>query len=228
MAKTNFKPTPEETKIEEGKKAGKVANKKAAKKKLDKEAKKLAEKAVIEIAAALPAGEATSFLQDHAEHQKAEESIAAAQKWKRTVRARMKTKKIDMSCYDRVNKLFKMDKDDMLAKKATEARYEKQLGLALSPDQQQIVTGIEAKRENARAAMSELSDGATGKEVGSGNNPIGHNSGKRTPAEIAAETIALREAVSGVPEKNEKIGSAARHLHHPTDKDLPHPARIYQ
>ncbi len=224
MAKTNIEPMPDETKIKEGKKASKAANKQAAKKKLDKEAKKLAEKAVVEIAAALPAGEATSFLQDHAEHQKAEEAIAAAQKWKRTVRARMKTKKIDMSCYDRVNKLFKMDKDDMLAKKSTEALYEKQLGLELSPEQEKLVTGIEAKRENARAAMSELSDGATGKEVG-GGSPIGHNSGKRTPAEIAAETAALRQAVTGVPEKNEKVGAGFRH---PTAKDLPHPVRTLQ
>ncbi len=210
MAKTSFKPTPDETKIEDGKAASKAANKKATKKKLDKEAKKLAEKAVLSIAESLPAGEATSFLQDHAEHQKAEEAIAAAQKWKRTVRARMKQKKIDMSCYDRVNKLFKMDRDDMLAKKATEALYEKQLGLDLTDDQKKTVAAIESKRENARAAMAELSDGATGKEVGGGDSPIGHNSRKRLPEEVKKETDALRAAITGVPVKNEDAGKSFR------------------
>lgn len=207
MPKTSAKPSTDEEKMEDSKKASKAANKKAAQKKIDKEAKKLAEKAVVDMAAELPAGEATSFLQDHAEHQKAEQAIAAAQKWKRTVRARMKQKKIDMACYDRVNKLFKMEKEDRLARKATEALYEKQLGLELSPEQEAIVQDIEIKRENARAAMAELHGNETGKEIGSGDSPIGHNSKKAAPED---ETPAFLRGSKDMPAKNDEVGKKFR------------------
>lgn len=195
MSKTNIKPTPDDERIAESKKNAKAAGKKQAAKKLDRAAKKLADKAVLEIAADLPAGQGNAFVQLHAEHRKAEEAIAAGQKWKRTVRAKMKGIKVDMSCYDRVNKLSKMEPADVTAKKATEALYEQQLAMPLSPEQQKIVDGINAKRADAREAMPEMGTGDAGKEIGSGG-PIGHNSnpqGNATAPIVPPRNDAIRK-----------------------------------
>lgn len=196
------KKDPTEKKIENGKKAAKLANKKLAKRKVEKEAKRLADKSIMEMASDMNGGQGNSFVKLHAEHRKAEEQIAAAQKWKRNVRAQMKGMKVDMSCYDRVNKLSKMDPADVTAKKATEALYEKQLSLPLSEDQKKMVAEIDTKRENARAAMADLNGGETGKEIGSGTEAP-----EPTP-ETMPEPTTEPAKESEVPERNDAIAAS--------------------
>lgn len=195
-------------KVKTSKKNAKAATVKKDKRKIDTEAKKLADQAIIGIAAALPGGQGNQFVQLHAEHQEAVKAMAAAGKWKRNVRAKMRTIKIDMACYDRVDKLSQMDPSDVLAKKATEALYEENLSLPLSEDQKKLISDIHVKRENARAAMSELNGGETGKEVGTGM--IGHNSD--ADAENGEENAnpAAQANVVAMPQRNESVGGEYR------------------
>lgn len=160
-------------KVAEGKSAAKNAKKIGDKNKIGREAKRLQDKEVMVIAAELPAGQGNSFLKMHVEHGKAEIAIAAAQKWRRTVRASMKGIKIDMDAYNRVNKLAKMDPNDVKAKKTTEALYERTLGLETSPEQNALIDDINKKREDARVAMAQVNGGDTGKEIGSGSSEAG-------------------------------------------------------
>ena len=160
------KSTQPEEKLAEGKKASKAANKKAADKKLNAEAKRLGEKAVMEIAANMPAGDGNAFIATFNKYVKAVAGRRAAAKLVSNVRSEFKSFKVDMRAFDRVFKLFEMDAQDAAALKATEALYEKQIGLKLSPEQEAILTNIQVERENSRAAMSELNGGTAGKEVG--------------------------------------------------------------
>ncbi len=182
-------------KVAEGKKAARVAKKIGDKNKISKEAKKLSDKAVLAIAADLPAGQGNTFVKLHIEHGKAEAACAAAAKWKRDVRSSMKGIKIDMDAYNRVNKLSKMDPNDVTAKKTTEALYEKQLSMVTSEEQNELIDNVNKKREAARAAMSEIhGDDDAGKEVGSGNK--------------AASNDEIDEVEEKLPERNEVLTSS--------------------
>lgn len=181
--------------MEEGKKAAAKANKEAAKNKVNKEAKKIAERNLIEMAAALPVGESNTFLKLFSDYCKAVTACRAAAKVKGSIRKQLKSGiKVDMAAFDRVFKLFEMDPTDVAARKATEALYEKQLGLELSSEQKEIVDDLIEKREDARIAMANTNGGDTGKEVGSAAKEGGEQKGP----------------LPTLPERNERLSSGFR------------------
>lgn len=181
-----------EKKLKEGKKAASAAVKMKAKNKIASEAKKLGEKAAMEIASNLPAGEGNAFIKTFAEYGKAVEVRRVAAKNVSNVRAKLKAMKVDMSCFDRVFKLSEMDAQDVAAKKATEALYENQLSMELSDDQKVIVENINKNRDAARATDQGQATN-TGKEVGSATN-------------------ASVQADASLPAANEALGKSFRPL----------------
>ena len=191
-------PVTTEEKLADAKKASKSANKKQKAKKVNAAAKKLAEKTVIEMAADMPAAKGNAFITEFNNYVKAVGQCRAAAKLKGSVRSKLKSFKVDMKAFDRVFKLYEMDEGDVAALKATEALYEQQVGMKLSPEQKAIVGAIETKRENNRAAMATVTGNEIGKSVGSTEPPIGHNS-----AQAANEGAAM-------PERNEAVVAGLR------------------
>lgn len=197
MRKKIAKPLDNAEEINEKKAAENKKNSKAADKKKHKEMlKRESDKMLLDMAAKMPAGPGKKFINDniildnlHAEKLKIARAIGAKRK-------EMRGDKIDLACLDRVRKLREMEPEDVAAKKATEALYEQQLGLALSSDQKGVLSNLSKKREEDKASIIRASGGDTGKEVGSGTS-------------------------SGIPEMNETLSihngsheeDAVRHVH---------------
>lgn len=211
MSKKSILP---EEKLAEGKKASKIANKKSADKKLNAEAKKLGEKAMMEIAANLPAGEGNAFIQLFNKYVQNVKAVRIANKSKSNVRSELKAIKVDMRAFDIAFRLFEMDIEDMLALEATVALYKRQIGLKLSVEQDAIITNIQVGRENARASMAELNGGTSGKEVGTdtvGSTVAADGAGTAGEHEELGNmpaTVGNMPAVT--PARNDSIGKGFR------------------
>jgi hypothetical protein len=163
MKKEPTKKTDEEVKESKAnaKKATKAANKKAM--------KAASDKLLVTMAADMPGANASkSFLDLNGQLDKIELEAAKLNLAKRGVRGELRKMKVDLSALDRVRKLRKMEPEDVVAKKATEALYEEQLSMPLSDEQKAILKALNAKREENKKAILAASGGHTGKEVGTG------------------------------------------------------------
>lgn len=171
-------------------KATKSAEKKAVMNKVAKEAKKLGDKALLEVAATLPAGGAKTLIAKVHAHDAA---LAEIKKWnlvKKGIRADLREMKIELRPLDHVLKLRAMDPEDAKSFKATEALYTQTLGLELSPQQKASVEEINKKREDARKAMASIHGDDAGKEVGTGTDEEAEEDAPAIPAK--------NEAISGL------------------------------
>ena len=163
MKKEPTEKTDEEVKESKSnaKKATKAANKKAL--------KAASDKLLVTMAADMPGANASkSFLDLNGQLDKIELEAAKLNLAKRGVRGELRKMKVDLSALDRVRKLRKMEPEDVVAKKATEALYEEQLSMPLSDEQKAFLKALNAKREENKKAILAASGGNTGKEVGTG------------------------------------------------------------
>ena len=106
--------------------------------------------------------------------------------------------KIELRAYDRVRRLKKMDPEDVKSLKATEALYEDQLGLELSPQQKQNLEELAVKREEARVALAQVNGGEAGNEIGSNAH------------KAAAEPNLTPGGLPSLPQRNEELTKGFR------------------
>ena len=181
-----------EDKIAETKKNARAASKKKA----ANDIKRAADKIVLKMGAALPAGEAKTLIQVTQNLDKLDAQTKAINLAKRGERAKLKEMKIPMKEYDHVRKLRAMEPEDVRSFKANTTLLEQQLMMDLSPEQKEIVKGINEKREAARNAMASITGAGEGKEVGSKS--------------AAAPANDLTEQSSAIPERNDSVGGKYR------------------
>jgi hypothetical protein len=149
--------------VKETKANAKKASKAAAKLAM----KKAADKILVSMAGDFnAAGASKSFLNSNLRLDKLETQKDVINKAIRGERATLRQMKVDLRCLDRVRKLRKMEPEDVRALKATEALYEEQLNMELSPEQKKVVDDLNKQREENKKAMLNANGGDTGKEVG--------------------------------------------------------------
>jgi hypothetical protein len=176
--------------VKEKKKNARAADKKKKKDALNKAADRL----IVDIALQQPGANASkTFLSLNADLDKLDAEAAKHRLARRGVRGRLREMKVDLSSLDRVRKLKNMEPEDVIAKKATEALYEQQLGLNLSDDQKHLLGKLNEKQEADRQALIKASGGNTGKEVGSAvdeealpakNEALAHSASEGSPSNI--------------------------------------------
>jgi len=147
------------------KRATKAANKKAL--------KAASDKLLVDMASNMPGHNASkNFIDLNMKLDKIELEAEKLNLAKRGVRGELRKIKVDLSALDRVRKLRKMEPEDVVAKKATEALYEEQLSMPLSDKQKAILADLNKKREDNRKAILAASGGHTGKELGTSSSRI--------------------------------------------------------
>lgn len=162
-----FKKNPNVEKTEETVKETKKNAKAATKAAGCQAAKEAGDKLIVGMAQALPGhNSAKSFLSHNFTLDKLDMEAERVNLARRGVRGELRKMRVDLGCLDRVRKLRKMEPEDVVAKKATEALYEEQLSMPLSDEQKQIVKDLNQQREENKKSMLKASGGETGKEVG--------------------------------------------------------------
>lgn len=194
MSKTAIKPTPEEKKVKEGKTASREANKKSKKNKIKVAAKKLTDKAILDMATNMSAGQASEFVKRNMTLDKLDEQQEILNAAKRAEWAGLKTIKVNCEALRLVRRWRKKESADLQSLKAELALYQQSLDMYLTDEEKKVITDINVRRENSHAAMADMG-GETGKEIGSGM--VGHNSN------AGGEGDAL-------PERNESVGAGFR------------------
>jgi hypothetical protein len=150
---------------------GKSASKSADNTKLKNKMKKAADSAMVEMAAALPAGGA-NLLKVAAKKLKdvrARKKVLNAEE--RAIFASLKEGKINIKDFKTVYRWSEMEPGDVKSEKATCALYAEQMEMELSPAEKASIEEINNRREEARKLT--LATGDTGKEVGSAVNTGG-------------------------------------------------------
>jgi uncharacterized protein (UPF0335 family) len=184
-----------EKKVKEGKKSSAKATKAGNKKKL----KQAADKMLNDMASSLPAGGGNLLVKSTAELDKLNAEKAKIALAVKAVRSKMKEGKIDMTAFDRIYQLRKMDEDDRRAHLASQALYAEQLNMELAPHQKAMKEHLNEKRKEAEEAMTAVHGEGTGEEAGS--ETVTADTGK--PA-----------AAGAVPARNEKLSASAAAVTH--------------
>ena len=166
-----------------------------------------ANKALMDVAATLPVGDAKVLLESIVGIEKCRANKRAESKVEKGHKNRIKALKIDLRPVDEVLKQRRMDKEERESYVLTVAAVKEQINMPLLSVERESLDTARAGREAQRKSLAELtSSDDAGKEIGSGH--IGKNgNGKKA---IEPDAVSDEDEAT-VPARNDALTAAVTH-----------------